>query len=477
VRGATGERAVAVEHHELHHDAGDGQDGHWSGLPPARPSAGAGVFRAASCVLYGAVVLLRRHRSRPVSRPLLRAAVCLGALLGTAPAIAATAEALGAVTTLPEQPGPHWFWLSDIILHRTALFDADSGGLLGTITSGSPGVGFAILPLVSPDHREVYLAESYFSRGVRGERTDVVTIYDARTLEPLNEIPLPPKRAEYFPGNASSALSDDGRFLAVFNLTPVTSLSIVDARARSFMSEVATPGCSLVYSAGPRRFFMLCANGEALLVTLDDSGAASLARSERFFDPQKDPITEKAVRHGDEWLFVSFGGMVHPVDVAGEKFRPGEPWPLFDDTDRRASWRIGGGQMLALHGPSGRLYALVHQGGPDSHKDAGTEVWVYDLATRKRVQRVPMLNPLVSFIGVEGALDRDHTTGRIGRWLLERVLPNPGVERILVTQDPRPVLIASAGTPPTVTVHDAMTGDVLREISEPGIATSLLVTP
>ena len=42
----------------------------------------------------------------------------------------------------------------------------------------------------------------------------------------------------------------------------------------------------------------------------------------------------------------------------------------------------------------------MHQGGPDTHKEPGTEVWVYDLATRKRVQRMPMLNPLVSFVGV-----------------------------------------------------------------------------
>ena len=443
----------------------------------ARPSSRPGVFRVASCVLYGAVVLLRRRSPGPSPHRFLRAVASLVALIAASPAGAQPAETVGAVTVLPEQVGPHWFWMSDIILHRTALFDADSGGLLGTITSGSPGVGFAILPLPSPDRREVYLAESYFSRGVRGDRTDVVTVYDGRTLQPLNEVVLPPKRAEYFPGNASSALSDDGRFMAVFNLTPMTSLSIVDARARTFVSEVATPGCSLVYPAGARRFFMLCANGEALLVTLDESGTATVARSARFFDPQTDPITEKAVRRGNEWLFVSFDGMVHPIDVSGDGFKPGEPWPLFDDADRHDSWRIGGGQMLALHAPSGRLYALVHQGGPDSHKESGTEVWVYDLATRKRVLRVPMLNPLVSFVGVEASIGRDDTAGRIVRWLLARVMPNPGVARILVTQDAHPVLLASAELPPTVTVHDAMTGEVVREISEPGLGTSLLVAP
>ena len=126
---------------------------------------------------------------------------------------------------LPERPGPHWFWVSDILLHRTSLFDAESGRGLGSISSGSAGSGFVVYPLFSPDHREIYIAETYWSRGIRGERTDVVTVYDARTFAALAEIPIPAKRGEYFPGNASNALSDDGRFMAVFNVTPASSLS------------------------------------------------------------------------------------------------------------------------------------------------------------------------------------------------------------------------------------------------------------
>src|SRR5437879_2035302 len=138
------------------------------------------------------------------------------------------------VVTLPAQPGPHWFWLSDVVLHRTALFDADSASLLGTISSGTGGVGFVISPLFSADHREIYLAETYYARGVRGERTDVVTIYDARTLKPLDEITIPPLRGEYFPGNAADALTADRRVMEVFNVTPATSLAIVDVQARRF---------------------------------------------------------------------------------------------------------------------------------------------------------------------------------------------------------------------------------------------------
>ena len=428
------------------------------------------LYRAATGPMDGTMTLPSRRNL------LLR--VLAAWLLAGGVALAAEAETVGRSLTLPERPGPHWFWLSDILLHRTALFDADTGELRATLSSGTAGVGFVIAPLFAPDHREVYLAETYYSRGVRDERTDVVTVYDASTLQPLDEIGIPPRRAEYFPGNAANALSDDGRFVAVFNLTPVTSLSIVDVKARRFTTEVSTPGCSLVYAAGAHRFLMLCANGTALTVALDDTGhEARVERSEPFFDPQKDPVTEKAVRRRSEWLFVSFEGVLHPVDVAGDTPRFGETWSLVGDADRRASWRIGGGQHLAVHAASGRLYALMHQGGPDTHKEAGTEVWVYDLATRRRVQRIPVLNPLAGFVGQQLALSGRGRMARFTGWFLPKVLPNPGVERILVTQDDHPVLVMSASLPPTLTVHDAMTGAVVRQVSEPGVAASLLFAP
>ncbi|HEV7735400.1 MAG TPA: amine dehydrogenase large subunit [Candidatus Binatia bacterium] len=410
---------------------------------------------------------------------IIAAAIALAAAISVAPARAEPEpETVGAVVTLPESPAPHWFWQSDTLLKRTALFDGDSGRMLGTINSGSAGVGFVIFPVFSPDHREIYIAESYYSRGVRGDRTDVVTVYDGRSLAPLAEIGIPPRRAEYFPGNAASALSDDGRFMAVFNLTPLTSLSIVDVKSRTFTAEVPTPGCSLVFAAGPRRFFMLCANGAALTVSLDEAGGApKVERTAPFFKPIEDPITEKAVRRGNEWLFVSFAGVIHPVDVSGPQLAFGEPWPLLDDADRQGNWRVGGLQHLAVHSASGRLYVLMHQGGPDTHKDPGTEVWVYDLANHRRLQQLSVVNPLVSFIALQSAIDPSTTSGSLSRWALEKSLPNPGVERIVVTQDANPVLLAGSSMPPSITVHDAMTGEMLREISEPGLAGTLMFTP
>ncbi|HEX2485601.1 MAG TPA: amine dehydrogenase large subunit, partial [Myxococcota bacterium] len=201
--------------------------------------------------------------------------------------------------------------------------------------------------------------------------------------------------------------------------------------------------------------------------------APALARTEPFFDPSVDPLTEKAVRRGDEWLFASFEGKVHAVDVSGPELRFAEPWSLFDDAERAASWRVGGNQHLAVHAASGRLYALVHQGPPDTHKDGGREVWVYDLAQKKRVQRIELANPLEALVRQQMGAPR---AGAVA-WLLGALLPNPGLGMILVTQDEAPVLVAVGEGPATALVHDARTGALLGEVSEAGIAASLLFAP
>jgi methylamine dehydrogenase heavy chain len=318
-------------------------------------------------------------------------------------------EIPGRSETLPDPPRPHWVWVGDLLLRRSALVDFDRGTFLGMVSSG-----ILSQTIVFPRRRsEFYVPETHYSRGSRGTRTDVVTIYDRNSLAAVDEVVIPPKRGINVLPSANSAVSDDDRFLAVFNMTPATSLSIVDLEERSFAGEIATPGCSLVYAAGVRRFVMLCADGSLLTVTLDDAGhEADKVRSESFFDPQTDPVTEKAVRHGDRWLFVSFEGRVHTLDVSGNEPRFGEAWSLVGERDREDSWRIGGIQHLAVHQASGHLYSLMHRGGPDTHKESGTEIWVYDLETRERLQRIALRHPGFSFMGE--TLARRSSSARAG---------------------------------------------------------------
>ncbi|MGH0036201.1 MAG: amine dehydrogenase large subunit [Myxococcota bacterium] len=400
-----------------------------------------------------------------------------GALAGaSAPAgaeVPAEAEFLGKVETLPA-PRPHWAWSTDPVLERAALVDLESGDLLGVVDGGW-GV---TVPVFAADGGEIYLPETHYSRGSRGDRTDVVTFYDSRSLAPTGEVVLPPKRAISAVPAAHAALGDEGRFLAVYNMTPATSVSIVDVRERRFAGEIPTPGCSLVYPAGPRRFLMLCMDGSALAVELDERGApAALRRSAPFFDPRVDPVTEKAARMGDTWLFASFEGQLHAVDVSGPELRFEAPWSLLSDADRAGSWRVGGSQHLAVHERSGRLYSLVHQGGVDSHKQPGTEVWVYDLETRERIQRVELRNPGFTYLGVSMEFGRDWI------WPFNHLydgllaLANLGVDSISVTGDEEPLLLTSSIFTGALATYDALSGDFRRRVVVGNMTNIAIRTP
>jgi len=408
------------------------------------------------------------REERAIRRALRVGVAALALTAGTARADLAP-ETVGQVATLPA-PSPHWIFVGDLLLRRAALLDADTGTFLGMLSSS---VG-PIAPLVSPSSGEIYLPETYYSRGSRGVRTDVVTVYDPTTLAPTAEVVIPPKRADVVNGAGLATVLDDGRFAAVFNLTPGTSVSVIELASRRFAGEFETPGCSLVYAAGPRRIAMLCADGSLLLVSLDERGREkSRLQSAPFFDPEKDPVTEKAVRRGNAWIFVSFEGFVHEVELSGDTPRFAEPWSLFSDAERTATWRFGGAQPLALHEPLGRLYALVHKGGPDGHKEPGTEVWVYDAASRKRVQAIPVGNLVGAFLASQLRLGE----GSWGAWLLESLVPNPGADRIAVTQDAEPRLILVSSEAGSVGVHDARSGAFLRNINDVGLYPGVISAP
>ncbi len=382
-------------------------------------------------------------------------------------------EATGQVESVPQPPAAHWAWAGDPVLGRSALVDLDSGAILGSV-GATGGIPALLLPRTRP---EVYTVQTHHARGDHGERTDVLVFYDARRLLPIAEVVMPPKRAILAFDTGTAALSDDERFAAVFNLTPATSLSIVDVQERRLAGEISTPGCSLVYPAGPQRFAMLCGNGALLLLDLDaDGNVLDRERSAPFFDPEADPVTEKAVRWGATWLFVSFEGYVHPVDLSGAAPRFGERWSLLSDADREASWRVGGSKHLAVHQATGRLYSIMHQGGPDTHKDAGTEIWVYDLAARRRVQRIEAAGPGPVLLG--RPLDTRNWIwpfDRLASWLLAG--PPTPVDEVQVTQDAEPLLVTSAAGPFGLVVHDARSGAFLRRVTTGNMANLGLLVP
>jgi methylamine dehydrogenase heavy chain len=256
-------------------------------------------------------------------------------------------------------------------------------------------------------------------------------------------------------------------------------LSIVDVERRVFAGEIATPGCSLVYAAGPRRFFSICGDGSVFMVTLDDEGReVTRVRSQPFFDPKADPVTEKAMRYGDQWLFVSFDGKVHTVDVSAAEVSFAEPWSLLSQADRDQSWRIGGLQHLAVHQRSGRLYALVHRGGPDTHKEPGEEVWIYDLASKRRLTRVELRNPGLTLYGfaIEVGEGWVWPFNRVFGWAVNALAP-AAIGFIQVTQDEQPLLLTASQFFGSIGVYDGLSGDFLRRVQPTGWTSDVLVAP
>ncbi|WP_232078038.1 amine dehydrogenase large subunit [Burkholderia sp. THE68] len=296
---------------------------------------------------------------------------------------------------------PHRVFVADVAFSsmtdaRVHVFDGDTKRFVGQIDAGfAPGF------TISPDHKTGYVATTYFARGGHGTRTDVVEIIDNTTLDVTGEIVIPAKHAQTVPTPYLTVLSEDGSRLYVSNITPSTSVTVIDTAAKKVVGEIDMDGCVLAYPSGNDRFSSLCESGKALTVKLDATGKeASRKLSDAFIDVDKDPAFINAVRDGNTYLFTTFNGNVRTADFSGDAPVFGTSWSLLSDQERKAGWRPGGLQQTALHVKSHRLYVAMHKGADGSHKDPGTEIWVYDTQSKKRVARWDLakqkIDPLLS---------------------------------------------------------------------------------
>ncbi len=294
------------------------------------------------------------------------------------------------------------FVFNHMVDGRVHVVDGSKARYLGVVMAG-----YGALTTVSADGKSIYVATTYYPRLYRGQRSDVVEIHDAETLELKAEIDIPAKKAQAASYRSMLVPSADGRFLYVQNATPATSVSVVDLQAKKFVAEIMTPGCWSIQAWNKddkgNRFSTLCGDGTMLTVTLDDAGqAANRERSQRFFDPDKDPIYVHPEMLGDDRYFVSYLGNVYKVTLAGDKPVFAAPWSLLDARDRKANWRPGGMQVTTMHRASGTFYVNMHDKGEEgSHKNPSKEIWAFDVASHKRVARIPS-NEAVSLVASQG---------------------------------------------------------------------------
>ncbi len=244
--------------------------------------------------------------------------------------------------------------------------------------------------LVSTKRPELYVADTVWSRGVRGVRTDFITVYDTKTLTPVDEIVLPTKRGLMTAMEGMFTFTDGERLALVFDFTPASSVTVVDLAKRKVLApDIEIPGCSLVYPSGTRGFFTLCASGNLLAVRLGADGKVAGSTPSRVFNNlDSDPLYTYSTTIGGITYFPTMLGHVQPIDVRDDEAKVLDAWSLVTPAEAAANWRPSGWQAIAGDGDK-RLYVLMqadaHEG---THKDPGTEVWVFDVATKARVKRL-----------------------------------------------------------------------------------------
>ena len=309
-------------------------------------------------------------------------------------------EPTGVIEALPESYPPHWVLLQDgaffhMLNGKVIVVDADSDDperrIKGMVDSSFIGQFYQ-----STSRPEFYIAETFYSRGTRGDRTDVITIVDKTSLTQVGEVVIPPKRISGMPTNYHLQALDNERLLVAYNFTPATSVSVVDIVNREFLAEIPIPGCSLVYPTAGRAFASLCTDGTMIRVQLDDAGnQSSVSRTDVFFDANNDPLMEKPAIIDGIAYFPSFLGRVVPVDLSGDEIEVGDEWSLVGDEE--GGWRPGGIQVTGKDA-AGRLYVLMHpEGYEGSHKDPGVEIWVFDVGSGSRVDRIALELPAITF--------------------------------------------------------------------------------
>jgi methylamine dehydrogenase heavy chain len=291
-------------------------------------------------------------------------------------------------------PNPHWVLIDaplygNFVVSQVYVVDGDSRKIVGMLTAGMISTA-----AISPDHSRIFVGDTFFSRGTRGSRTDVITVYDAKSLDPVSEIAIAPKRQLASPDNLQLGATSDGRLLLVANMTPATSVTVIDLAASKVLGEIAIAGCAEFQLTGKRQFVSLCGDGSILMVDFDDNGkAVSEKRSSVFFNAEKDPIFASPAIIKSENYYVTYHGVVHPVDMSSDPPSPGPTWSLTTDQERAAGWRPGGSQPIWGHSASGLMYALMHQGGEWTHKQPGPEIWVFNAKEGKRIERLSLPEP------------------------------------------------------------------------------------
>jgi methylamine dehydrogenase heavy chain len=328
------------------------------------------------------------------------------------------------------------------------FFDADSGKMEANISAG-----YISNLAIAPDQSRYYVSETYWTKGTRGAREDMVTVYDGKTLDVVGEITLPNRALAG--KNTNFDISASGSKAYVYSMQPASSVFWLDLKKVALGGTVEIPGCALVYPFGDDGFSSLCGDGSLATVMIPASGTPKVTHSKPFFDANKDPIYENSIvdsRTGRA-IFMSYTGLIYDAKLGAEPVVQ-KPWsiqqaaglPAAGTSGTELAWRPGGRQLMALHKKTGKLFVIMHMGNYWTHKQGGTEIWVLDINKHSLISRFPLWPVPTSGKGND------------------RV---PYYSSLAITQDEKPVLILLSPEGGDQ-ILDPTTGEMIRKIESAG---------
>ena len=292
------------------------------------------------------------------------------------------------VTTLkPMQP--HWVITSGTNNNGgMPVFDTDSGKMQGQIVNYGGNLA------IDPNGKYFYTSETFYAHRNRGARDDVVTIWDASTLNVVKEIKIPGRMI--VGGHIQNfQVSADGSHGFVYNMMPSSSVIVTDLVKQEVEQTVELPGCAGVYVNNTGGFASLCSDGSLASVSFA-GGKANIVRSKPFFNAILDPIYDNSVSDPKtgKATFLTYSGLIYQADL-GLNTTPQAAWSIQVAADMKkaeaapqaAAWYPGGGQPLAVHFADNHIYVLMHLGEYWTHVESGTEVWILDGNSHKLIKR------------------------------------------------------------------------------------------
>ncbi len=302
----------------------------------------------------------------------------------------AAPEPIQPVTATPIPLGSHAIYIVDprngYLVSQILIVDPDARREVGRLqTRDTPEIGFA------PDGKRLYVADSYSTRVTRGERHDVISVYNAAMSQLLHDDVDIPKRLLYkgFPNaHPYTFLSRDGTrlFVGKYGDPDVHELrlAILDAETFKTLAEHKYPEC---------RDLLPLPDGHLLCDAITEGAV-------RFIDPMNIATTGAVsvptmfnsgtvlTSAGDRLYIVSDKSDVTVVDLA-------KPSPQMIVNRAPLSMPPGsqiGFRQIALSADGTRLYVgFVH--GENRDRALVDEIWAFDTKTWTRTGTFKLSDP------------------------------------------------------------------------------------